>query len=694
MPYAVVQRVVYRGRPWYVVQDQTGGRVYRLTAAAYALVAGMDGQQTVNALWERANASDARDACTQPEVVDLLVQLHSADLLQTDVTPDSANAIDRRRRKRLQTVKQWILNPLSLKVPVFNPDRLLTRLMPLFAWCFSPIGAALWLAAMIPAFVLAAQNWNELTHNLSDRVLSSSNLLLMLAVYPVVKLLHELGHGFATKHWGGAVRELGLMFLVFAPAPYVEASSSAAFESKYRRALVAAAGMLVELFLAAIAMYVWLLAEPGLARAIAFNVMMICGISTLVVNGNPLLRYDGYYILSDLIEIPNMAQRGQTWWTYLFDRYVYGSNDAVRPDETPSEQRWLFFYTPLAWCYRTFVTLSLIFLVAGKFFIAGVILACWSAIGLFFTPLRKALKHLAKGASLSRVRDRAIRRTALACAALIALLTLVPAPLRSSAEGVVWLPDQAMLHARQSGFFVHWLVAPGASVRKGQALYVLENLQLGAEVQLNRARVAQAQARLDAEQFTAPAKSTVLTRQLLEAEEVLGHARQQQQRLVGHAETSGTLVALARQDMPGRYYRKGELIGYVLRDSDLLVRVVVQQDDVDLVHQRLRAVALRLSDSMGSPLAARVIREFPGGLFQLPSAALSLNGGGAIPTDPSDQNSTKTLQRVFLVDVSLPRGRTPAFGQRVHVRFDHGSESLARQALRRMRQVFLRHFNV
>ncbi|WP_266168847.1 hypothetical protein [Dyella subtropica] len=694
MPYAVVQRVVFRGRPWYVVQDQTGGRVYRLSTAAYALIAGMDGRHTVQSLWERANASESRDACTQPEVVDLLVQLHAADLLQTDVAPDSADALDRHRRKRSETLRQWLLNPMSLKLPLFNPDRLLTRLSPYVGWCFGPLGALLWLAVMLPALALAAQHWGELTHNLSDRVLSSSNLWVMLAVYPVVKLLHELGHGFAVKRWGGAVRELGLMFLIFAPVPYVEASSSAAFPSKYRRALVAAAGMLVELFLAALALHVWLLAEPGVLRAVAFNTMVIGGVSTLVVNGNPLLRYDGYYILSDLIEMPNLAQRGQAWWTYLLDRYAFGATDAVKPDETPAEQRWLFFYTPLAWCYRTFVTVSVIFLVAGKFFIVGVIMACWSAISLIGMPVRKGWKHLRESPALQRCRSRAVRRTLVTLGVLCGLLLFAPVPLRSHAQGVVWLPNHAMLHAQENGFFAQWLVQPGQAVSRGQPVYTLANPQLQAELAVNKAKFEQAQARYDAEQFTDPVKAGVSGRQLQEAREVMERAQARAARLVGGANDDGQLIVATAQDMPGHYYKKGELLGYVLAPRELLVRVVVQQDDIDLVHERLNGVTLRLSDSLGDVHDSHVVRSFPGAVDELPTAALGLNGGGVIPTNPNDTNGLKTLQRVFIVDLALPPDAAPAFGERVHVRFDHGSEPLAKQMLRRLRQVFLSHFSV
>lgn len=694
MPYAVVQRVVFRGRPWYVVQDQTGGRVFRFSSAAYALVAGMDGKHTVQALWERANASEVRDACTQPEVVDLLVQLHSADLLQTNVLPDSAVALDRHQRKRFETVRQWLLNPMSLKLPLLNPDRFLERFAPAVSWCFGAAGAVLWLLVVLPALVLAIQHWTELTHNLSDRVLSSSNLLVMLAVYPVVKLLHELGHGFAAKRWGGAVRELGLMFLIFAPVPYVEASSSAAFPSKYRRAVVAAAGMLVELFLAALAMHVWLLAEPGVVRAVAFNVLVICGVSTLVVNGNPLLRYDGYYILSDLIEMPNLAQRGQAWWAWLLDRHVFGAADAVKPDETQAEQRWLIFYTPLAWCYRTFVTVSIIFLVAGKFFIVGVVMAAWSAFTLIGMPIGKAWKHLRSGASLHRRRDQAIRRTLAAIAVLAVLLFCVPLPLYTRAEGVVWLPDQAMLHASESGFFRHWLVQPGQTVSKGQPLYTLESPQLTAELAVDEARLAQAQARFDADQFDDPVKARVTSRQLAEAREVAQHAQVRVDHLTGYAGSSGQLMIEAAQDMPGRYYKKGELLGYILKNDALLVRTVVEQDNIDLVHQRLTGVAMRLSESTGTIYRSQVSREFPGAVNELPTPALGLGGGGMLATSPNDPKGLQTLQRVFVVDLTIPKNVQPAFGERVYIRFEHGREPVAQQVLRRLRQLFLSHFSV
>lgn len=695
VPQARIYRHLYRGQVWYVVQDQTGGRYHRLSPAAHALVLEMDGTRTVQSVWESANTSGSGDACTQSEMVDLLVQLHAADLLQADTTPDSAVLFERHNKKRRATLMQWLMNPMSVKLPLVDPDAFLARWAPHVAWCFSRTGAAIWLAVALPAMVLAAQHWQELTNNLSDQVLSSSNLMVMALVYPVVKLLHELGHGFATRVWGGAVHEMGLMFLVFAPVPYVNASSSAAFPSRSQRAIVAAAGMLVELFVASLAMYVWVLAEPGVVRAIAFNIMVVAGVSTLVVNGNPLLRYDGYYILSDLIEMPNLAQRGQKFLAYLWDRHVFGVLDMEPLHETPAEKRWLIFYTPLAWCYRVFVTVSIILFVAGEFFIFGVLIALWGAVTLLGMPLWKAYRHVTRSPVLQRRRAQAIRISMGIFAGMMVFVFVVPAPLHTFAQGVVWLPDESMLRAREGGFFVHWLVQPGERVRKGAPLFLLEDRVLATEVEVARAKVTEAEAKYRSEQFSDPAKAAA-SRDQLEQERIILHKTEERaEKLVGHAETDGVLVAPQSQDMPGRYFKKGELIAYVLEKNTLIARVVVPQDDIDLVRTRYHLAEFRFADWIGQVHDAGMVRQAVGGVDELPTAALGIQGGGEIPTMPSDTNGIKTMERVFMVDLALPASAPPsAFGERVYVRFDHGFEPLAWQGIRRLRQLFLSRFGV
>jgi putative peptide zinc metalloprotease protein len=695
IPQARINRHVYRQQVWYVVQDQSGGRYHRLSPGAYALVGSMDGTQTVQSLWEHANETSTGDLCTQNEVVDLLVQLHAADLLQADATPDSAALFERFNKKRRQTLKQLLFNPMSLKLPLVDPDHFLTRWMPRLAWCFERRGLLLWLALVLPALGLAAQHWAELTNNLSDRVLSSSNLLVMAIVFPVVKLLHELGHAFAAKKWGGTVHEMGLMFLVFAPVPYVDASSSSSFPSKYRRAVVAAAGMLVELAIAALAMYVWLLSEPGVVRAVAFNVMLIAGVSTLVVNGNPLLRYDAYFILTDLIELPNLAQRGPKYLTHLWDRYVFGVQDLEPSLESRGERRWLLCYTPLAWCYRAFVTITITLFIAGEFFIFGAVLALWGAFTLIGLPLWKAYKHVTRSATLQRRRVPAVKISLSLVTVLLLIAFACPLPLHTRAEGVIWLPDQSILHAGGNGFFQRWLVPPGTHVKRGAPLYLLEDALLATELEVSRAKVGEAEAKYRAEQFSNPVKAAVSLPQLEQERHVLRRVEERAEKMVGYAEADGALVIARPQDMPGQYFKKGDLIGYVLESNQLMARVVVPQDDIDLVRTRFKSADLRLAEMVGQTHKATMAREVSGGVDELPTAALGLSGGGLIPTSPNDPNGLKTIGRVFLVDLYLPLDALPsAFGERVHVRFDHGFEPPALQGLRRLRQLFLSRFSV
>jgi putative peptide zinc metalloprotease protein len=695
IPQARVHRHVYRNQVWYVVQDQSGGRYHRLSNGAYALVTGMDGSKTVQTLWELANAEGKGDACTQNEVVDLLVQMHAADLLQVDSAPDSTALFERYNKKRRATVKQWLLNPMSLKFPLLDPNAFLSRWAPSLAWCFTTMGALLWLTLVVPAMFLAAQHWPELTDNLSDNVLSSSNLMVMALVFPAVKLLHELGHGFATKVWGGAVHEMGLMFLVFAPAPYVDASSSSAFPSKYQRAIVAAAGMLVELFVAAIALYVWLLVEPGIIRAMAYNVMVVAGFSTLVVNGNPLLRYDGYYIFTDLIEMPNLAQRGQKYLTFLWDRHVFGAQDIDPSHESKSERRWLFWYTPLAWLYRTSVTLSITLFIAGKFFIFGVVLALWGGFTLVVMPLWKAYKHVTGSATLRRRRKAALLVSLTLLVGILLLAFALPTPLYTRAEGVVWLPDQAMLRAGGNGFFRRWLVSPGVKVKDGTPLYVQEDDLLLTELAVTSAKVKEAEAKYASEQFSDPAKAAVSLRQLEGEQERQAQLQKRAANLVGYAKTDGIFVIAQPQDTPDSYFKKGDLIGYVLERKALLARVVVSQDDIDLVRTRFKSAELRLSNWIAQSYTVDLARQSAGGIDELPSAALSLSGGGTIATVPNDPNGLKTIERIFIIDLALPGDIVNiAFGERVFVRFNHGNEPLAWQGLRRLRQLFLSRFGV
>lgn len=691
-------RHLYRGEVWFVLQEPVSAKFHRLTPTGQQFVGRLDGNTSVQSVWEamcNAGASHGGDIPTQDEVVNLLMQLHAADLLQGDVTPDARLLLKRHTKRRQQAWKQWVLNPMSLKLPLVDPDAFLNATVRVFGWLFSPVGALCWLLMVVPALFLAGQHWTALTTNLSDQVLGQGNLWLIAIVFPIVKLAHELGHGYAVKIWGGQVHEAGIMLLVFAPAPYVDASASSGFRSRVRRAVVGAAGMLTELFLAALAMYVWVTVEPGLVRSIAYNVMVVAGVSTLVVNGNPLLRYDAYYILSDLLEMPNLAQRGQKYLLYLWNQKVFGVADQDDPQESPSERRWLLAYTVISWCYRVFITLSIALFIAGEFFFFGVLLASWSVTTLVAVPVFKGLRYVFKNPSLQRQRRRAKTISLGLIGAAVVLLVLVPVPLRTQSQGVVWLPEQSMLRAGENGFFGRWLTEPGTQVKIGTPIFIQEDPKLVTEVEVAQAKVNESQARYAVDQFTNPAKAVIAKSQLEQEQRVLARAQEKLAKLLVYSQSEGTLVAAKPQDLPGQYFKKGELVAYALNKKDLVARVVVDQADIDMVRTRLRSAQLRLADSLPLIHPTSILRQVPGGTQELPSNALSSANGGIIAVDPQDNSGTKTLERIFVFDLSLPPEVLPSvFGEKVYVRFDHQLEPLGWQLWRRVRQLLLSRLGV
>lgn len=691
-----VQRHHYRGRLWHVIRDAASGRVYRFSPSAQAVIGLMDGRRTVQELWESACAQLGDAAPSQDEVIQLLGQLHGADLLQTEVSPDTAELFERFEKQRRGDRLRRFLSPMSVKLPLLDPERFLQRGLRYVRWLYTRAGFAAWLAVVLLGAVLAARHWPELTRDVTSRVLAPGNLLLLALVFPVVKALHELGHAFAVKAWGGEVHEMGVMLLVLMPIPYVDASAAAAFRDQRRRAVVGAAGMMVELFLASLAMFVWLLVEPGLLRSLCYSVMLIAGVSTVVFNGNPLLRFDGYYILSDLLQIPNLAQRSTQHWGWLAQRYLFDARDLEAPQATPGERRWFVAYAPAALAYRLTVSIGIVLFLATQFFVVGVILALWTLTAMLVFPVVRALALVLRSPRLHEHRARAIAATAAVVGGAALLLLLVPMPLRTHADGIIWVPEQALVRAETSGFFSRFRVGPGSRVRAGDVLCESYDPMLTAQLAQHEARLAELEARWTAEVANGNrVEAQVLEDQLTEERGRLARTRERAEGLTLRARTDGVfVVAEPAADMPGRFVKQGTEIGYVLNLEAPTARVVVAQSDIDLVRQRTRAVEVRSLEMPGTAITATIEREVPAGSDRLPSKALTVEGGGRIATDPRDASGLKSLTRQFQYDIALQSAVPFArLGGHVRVRFDHGWEPLAWQWYRRLRQLFLARFD-
>lgn len=691
-----IVRQSYRGQVWFVIQDQAAERAHRFSPAAHYFIGLMDGVRTVQELWDATSAKLGDQAPTQEEAIRLLGQLHAADALLCDVPPDSLEVFRRHQQHERMLWKRRLWSPLALRFPLLDPDRFLQRTLPFVQPLFGWVGVLLWVCVVASGAVLAAAHWTDLTEDIVDRVLSPGNLVLLWFVYPVVKSLHELGHAYAIRKWGGEVHEIGIMLLVLSPVPYVDASASWGFADKRKRIVVGAAGIAVELFLGALALFVWLAVEPGAVRAIAYNVMLISGVSTLLFNGNPLLRFDGYYVLTDAIEIPNLGSRSNQYIGYLFQRYVLGVRDAESPAHSAGERMWMLVYGIASFIYRVFITFIIILFIAGKFFFVGILLAFWAVATQVVMPVGKSLSFLLSSPTLRRQRGRATLTSIFLLLAVVVLLFLVPAPKWTLAEGVIWVPEDAQVRAGADGFIVQVIGPVGGAVRRGQPLVRAEEPFLGTRVEVFRAQLRELQAKYDALLPTDRVQAAIVGEQIVSARANLGRALERESELVFRSPASGTFIVPNAADLPGRFLSKGQLVGYVVEPgAPATARVALSQDDIAAVRQRTRGVQVILAGWESRPVKAEIRRELPGASVNLPAAALGTAGGGLISVDPRDKEGVTALRQVFQMELSLPQvAYADYLGSRVHVRFDLGFEPVGIQMYHALRRLLLRQFNV
>jgi putative peptide zinc metalloprotease protein len=684
-----IERHGYRGQDWYVIQDGFTGRHHRFSPEAYQLVGMMDGHRTMDQIWQAVCARLGDHMPTQDEVIELLARLYRADLLQTSAILDFSDLHQRSLQGRRSRLFTRLASPLSLRFPLVDPDRFLTRTMslvrPLLGWQ----AFAAWAALVATAAVLAVLHWDALQGDFSDALFGMENLLLFSLIYPVLKILHEFGHAYMVKKEGGEVHEMGVMLLIFMPLPYVDASSSTSFRDKHQRMLVGGAGIMVELFVAAVMLLVWLNVEPGVVRALAYKTLLVAGVSTILFNGNPLLRFDAYYILSDWLEIPNLAQRGVCYLGYLSKRYLLGVESAESPARSPGEARWLFFYAVAAFCYRIFISVRIVIFVAGQFFFVGIVLAIWAVFMMLVMPLWRVARFLVKDVQMQRKRMRVMMTVVLPLALLAGGLVAVPVPLYTTAEGVVWVSEESRVFASASGMVEAVLTPGGAAVEPGDPLIRSTDPLLETQVRFLLARQEEFQARRQLSMNRARAETVMLDEELRSIETELNRALERQSDLITLSPAAGTFVLQDEADLPGRFLRRGEPVGYIVDPLRMRIRTLVTQADVELVRSDVRSVEVRLAEDIGQALPARVSREVPAASLVLPSLAFSLDGGGQFALDPREKDSPHVLERLFQFDLVLEGPMPGNVDERVFVRFEHSPEPLAWRAYRALRRLLL-----
>jgi putative peptide zinc metalloprotease protein len=688
--HARSDRQAVRGATWHVVRGDGRAGTLRLDATAWSIVGRFDGRRTMQAVWDEALAENPAGAPTQDETIELLARLVDERCLACEGLPD-VTVLRNDDRSRASRRLAGRLNPLALRLSLGDPTPLLRLLEPLARHLFSPAGAFAWLVLVAIAASLALSEPDAILRHAASWAQSPRNLLLATLVWLPMKAVHEAAHALAVCRWGGAVREAGLVWMLGLPVPYVDASAADRFAASHERAAVAAAGILAELALAALGLVAWAMTEPGWVHDTGFAVAMAGTTSTLLFNGNPLMRMDGYFVLCDLAGLPNLATRSGTWWRAALQRAL-GWADAPGTHAAAGERVWLVAYAPLAWGWRLGLMASLALWAGSHHRLLGAAVALLAAWWLLGVPLRALVSGPSEAGASLGARWRVRLRLAAVLAGLAAIAVLLPLPDRTVAPGLVRMPDDARIRAGVEGFVV--TAQAGRDVVPGEVVLRLDDPALRRE----RDRLLQARPGLQTELFahlrSDPARALEAREALIRLEAALASIDEKLSHMRVVATVSGRFEVERPGDLPGRFVREGDELGVLTGGAPVHVRVALDQDEAARLRAGVRTVELRLAEAPGRVLAGRLVRQAPAAVDTLPGAALGERFGGTIPVDAADEDGTKPTRPTYVVDVAFDDALEPPPrpGGRAWVRFDHGNASLVEQAVRWLRQTVRSRF--
>lgn len=684
----------FRGDRWYVVRDSLGNRFFRIRPPAYRFICELERSGTVGEAWDRCLDVSSEDAPGQGEVVQLLSQLYKSGLLRSDLEGDAADVFATQEKESRKKIAQQWSSLLFIRIPLFNPDRFLKGTLPLVSWMISKFGFAVWLVVLGFGAKAIAENWQQFRAETGD-LLSGDNLLWLYGSMILIKGLHEYAHGYFCRKYGGEVPLMGIMLLLLNPLPFVDASSSWAFRDKNKRILVAAAGMIIEVFLASIAAVIWAYSAQGLVHSVSYNVIIIASVGTLLFNLNPLLRFDGYHILSDLLEVPNLQQRASRTSLYLIERYLFRLPTAKNPASSTSETFWLVFYFVAAFLYRIVLLTGILLVVSHWFFVIGIVLAVVFGFIWLVLPVIKAIRYLCASPRLESRRGRALILCGALVAALFSLITFLPLPSHFRAAGVVRADPFVGVYPSTAGTLAEILISSGSVVKKGDALLRLTNFELEREVQLAQFDRTKTQAQQRESLEDDPVRYLSLNSYLQAVEARLRKLENQVEGFVVRAPEDGRWIAPDLSTYVGAYIPRGNELGFVQGGRRHYLAAQVRQADVArLFGGKIENSGVKIRGRETDTLVASELQAIPADRVQ-PNAQNGRNRSGKLEGVPSSQNLL-TSEPIFEVRVFLDSAASAflVHGQQGVARLDLPWEPLLPRWVRSLKQLLQRNYRV
>lgn len=679
----------YQGRVYWVVKDPVGLQYYRFEEEEFAILQMLDGQSSLDDIAERFEREFPPQTIRTEELQQFIGMLHRSGLVITNAAGQGVQLKKRGDERVSQQRLAMVTNILSLRFKGIDPERILNFIYPKVRWFFTVPAMVLCILLALSALSLVMVQFDVFRTRLPSfhTFFAAQNWLWLGLTLAITKVLHEFGHGLSCKHFGGECHEIGIMFLVLTPCLYCNVSDSWMLPNRWHRAAIGAAGMYVELVLASIATFVWWFSDPGPLNYVCLNVMFISSVSTVMFNANPLLRYDGYYILSDVLEIPNLRQKSSTILSRKLGKWCLGLEE---PDDPflPKRKQWLFaIYTVASAVYRWVVVLSILYFLNKVFEpyglkILGQLIALGAVYGLVVQPLVQLFKFFKVPGRLSKVTRWRMYATIGVIIAVIAGVMAIPLPSHVYCSLEVQARDAATVYAEVDGTLEKVYVEPGDQVTEGQLLAQMSNIDVDIEIADldGQQKVYQAQLdgllRVSYDDRRASSDIAQVAEALASVQERLAQRKRDREKLRLTAPQAGTVLpptlvpdhSSPDAGLPvwsGSPFDRENLGATLLRGTTfcqigdphrLEARLVIDQGDVELVAPGQR-VEVMLTQSAEFVYVSRIDNVSTEDLKKSPMHLSSLHGGD-LPTKMDPSGQARPLSPVYEAVVPLPENGT------------------------------------
>ena len=716
----VTNRQVYQGQAWYVVKDPIGLSYYRFRPEEYALLEMLDGEASLEDLKDNFEARFPPRRITVDEVSRFVSTLHRSGLVIGD-RPGQGPQLNERRRQRVWSEwKNWLRSIMCLRFRGIDPDWILNKLNPWFGWLYSPPAIMVAVVYIFTALMLVLVNFETFRSKLPEfhQFFASGNWFYLAAALGITKVIHEFGHGLSCKYYGGECHEMGFMLLVFTPCLYCDVSDSWMLPSKWKRMMIGAGGMYIELIIASTATFLWWNSHEGLFNQMCLNVMFVSSVSTLLFNANPLMRFDGYYILSDMLEIPNLRTKSSTSLSRLAKKWCLGVKLQDDPFLPKRHQGLFALYSVASTIYMWVLMISIFMFVWNamkpyRMEAIGRMLALFGIYGLIVRPITGIYKFLKVPGRRDEVKSLNITVTAGVVAVIAAAICFIPLPQR------VWCPaelrprGEETVYVTVDGRLEEILVEANDRVAEGDELARFSNVDLElqiAELEGQESGYRARLASLERERFTDSAAGMeirTVEESLKSVKEQLVKKRQYQSELVLKAPRSGLVLpsetvdekpdpsgrlpgwsgsALAKKNI-GATFAEGTVLCMVGDPDHFEAVMIVDQSEVEFVQIGQR-VDLKL-DAFPFETFRGAVNEIAETHIEVGSERLSVKAGGSVPTTTDEMGREVPISTSYEVLMQVDDAEnvfTP--GMRGNARVEVGNRTVGQWLLRLFWQTF------